>query len=226
MNMQRTKNRGMGALTIAFSASTVAFGIGGSGHSSANAALLPLTSFPSANDYINFVSTPAPASLPTGNVVYSEVTPFTLGILMGTISTTVYDDTPTSNTLDFVYKVTNANSVDPIKELTLSVIGSAVTTNVGYVTGAPATVDPTSADRQFGNIDWYFPDPNSISAGSDMLIVQTNSTTWSDGNGAVIDGSTANADVQVPGAGTTVPEPASLGLIAAGAGLLLRRRRA
>jgi len=220
MNMWRKKDRGISGVAFAIAGSVVAFGLFSG--SSADAALIPLPS----GTTLTFASTPAPAGLPTGPQVAFVSTPFSSGLLQGTLTTTIYDDTPTSSNLDFVYQLTNTGTGDSFDQLTLSTFQNTVTTNVGYDNGG-SNVDPTSADRGFGAVRWYFPSPASVSPGqsSDMLIVQTNSTTWNPGNGAVIDGGTANAVIDVPGAGSTVPEPASIALIALGSGMLLGRRR-
>src|SRR5579872_2688584 len=229
MNMSRTNQRGYLPIAFAIAASVVAFEWFSAPN--ANAALLGLT----ANQTIDFTVTPAVDNLglPTGPQVFSQSSSYGTAnwvnvggaILQGTLNSWVYDDTPTSNTLDFVYQLSNSGNGDSFKELTLSRFGTT-TTNVGYE--QTAATDHTGVDRNGPNvIDWYFANASGIAPGqsSDYLVNQTNATQYTVGTGSIIDGGTAVAQVQVPFAGNNVPEPASVGLIIVAAGMALGRRR-
>ncbi len=206
----------------AFAISALIVGFGGP---SARAALLPLL----PNTSINFGVTPAvdTLGLPTGpQVYYSGVETLVNNpgsALTGTLQSWVFDDTPTSNTLDFVYQVGNdPGSTDSYTELTISPFGT-FTTNVGY---QQTGVDPSGADRLGNNIiDWYFAGIGP-GASSDYLVIQTNATAYKMGSGEVIDDGTAGASATVPyGVSGGIPEPASATLAIAASGLILRRRR-
>lgn len=230
--MRHKFGQGTKGATFAISASLVGiglFGLGSFGGSIASAALLSLT----PGSSINFTSTPAPASLPTGALVASESFPLhDVGgaTLQGTLTSWVFDDTPSSSTLDFVYQLTNTGNGDSFNGLTLLPFHN-FTTNVGYQTGA---VDPSASDRSVNgqNIDWTFvgstAPTTSIGPGqsSDYLIIQTNATQWNaQGAASVIDGGTAQTGAEAPYLMPTVPEPASIGLIVMAGGMLMGRRR-
>lgn len=216
-------------VTIAFSASIV--GIGLLAGSAAQAALLPLV--PGAT--INFTATPAPAALPTGPMIASE--PFNLvdlggNPLTGTLTSEVFDDTPTSNMLDFVYILSNtggagSDSFNGLSLLPFKVPSMTFSTNVGYDNSGAEDIDPTSAGRSNDatTVTWTFA---SVSPGSttDYLIIQTNATQYNaNGNAQVVDGGIAGANADVPYLMPVLPEPASIGLVLLGGGMLLGRRR-
>jgi len=229
MNMWRKNLRGSRQVVFAIAASVVAFGL--MAPPSAHAALLGLT----PNQTIDFTVTPAvdTLGLPTGPQVFSESSSYGTAnwvnvggaILQGTLNSWVYQDTPSSSTLDFVYQLINTGSGDSFKELTLSRF-STFMTNVGYK--QTAATDPTAVDRNGTNvIDWFFANASGIAPGqsSDLLVIQTDATNYHIGTGSIIDGGTAVAQVQVPFAGNGVPEPGSVSLIIVAAGLALGRRR-
>lgn len=222
--MSRTIKRAVRRSLYAIAVSLVGFG-----GSIANAALLGLA----PNQTLDFTATPAvdTAGLPTGNLVFYEA-PQTLvnnpgSSLSGTLTSWVYDDTPSSNTLDFVYLLTNTGAAgsDSFKELTLSPF-STFMTNVGY---EQTGTDPTGADRVGHNtIDWYFSGSNTIGPGTstDYLVIQTSATTYNFGSGEVIDDGSAKAVAEAPYATTTnMPEPASMTLAVLAGVLVLGRRR-
>lgn len=224
MNMWHRIDQGTQRAAFAISASLV--GISLFAGSIANAALLPLA----PGGSINFASTPAPASLPTGPMVGSETFPLTdiAGApLTGTLTSEVFDDTPTSTSLDFVYLLSNTGNVntgDSFDGLSLVPFFN-FTTNVGYVAGG---VDPSSSDRAANGqtIDWGFT-TTTIGPGqsSDFLVIQTNATQFSQGSANIIDGGTAQTGAEAPFLMVGVPEPTSIGLVVLAGGMLLGRRR-
>lgn len=161
-------------------------------------------------------------------------------VFWGTIDSQVFSE-PAGDV--FVYKVTNnSNSTDALEHLTLSSFKS-YTTDADY-DGGTGDVGPQDAVRgQTSPTD--FGPPNvagttvafdfiTATAGAgiapgqttDYLIVETDSSSFTTGNGAVIDGAVGDAVVNVPsGAIVAVPEPASLSLIGITGGLILSRRR-
>jgi hypothetical protein len=225
MNMWHRMTRGVRRASFAISVSVVGIGLM---VSCANAALLPLA--PGGTDF--FTITPAPASLPTGAMIASETEPLvdTGGNpLVGSLTSEVFYDTPSSTTLDFVYVLSNTGTAgDDSFDGMSSLPFFNFTTNVGYQAGT-GTVDPFSANRSTNGqtIGWQFT-VNTIQPGqsTDYLIVQTNATQYN-GNGEanVIDGGTAETGAEAPYLMPSVPEPASAGLIAIAGGMLLGRRR-
>jgi hypothetical protein len=162
-------------------------------------------------------------------------------VFWGTIDSQVFSE-PAGDV--FVYKVkNNNNSTDALEHLTLSSF-KTYTTDADY-DGGTGDVGPQDATRgQTSPID--FGPPNvagstvafdfitasgggaGIAPGqtTDYLIVITDSSSYTTGNGALIDGAVGNAVVNVPsGAIVPVPEPASISLIGITGGLLLSRRR-
>jgi len=192
--------------------------------SSANAALIA----PGGT----YIFSPSDAELvPSGTVIKSQTNNFTgtngsSTVFTGSIESEVIADANTGDN-DFVYLVSNNTlSPDSIDRLSLDSF-AGFTTDVGYVSGG---TDPVFASRSIdGSIVGFNFDGNEIQPGasSDLLIVKTNSTSWVEGDGSVIDGGTGNAQVTVPtfSVNNGVPEPTTAALISAGSGLLMVRRR-
>jgi hypothetical protein len=219
--LEGRENKYRGA-TCAVAALLVVAGLGAT--KVANAALLVAGS--------NF-TTPTPESIPAGVVIQNQTENFTgtngsATVFTGTIQSEVIVDS-TSGDDDFVYQINNnPNSADSIERLSLDSFAS-FTLDVGYVSG---NTDPSYADRSIdGSIvgfNFLASDEIAPNTSSDFLVVKTNSSSWVEGNGALIDGGTGNADVTVPTFISTmgVPEPGTVALLMmTGGGLLLRRRR-
>jgi len=234
MKMSRTKGWGIRRTAVAISVSI--FGFSGLGHSTASAALLPLTTAPAPNSSYNFQSTPATAPYPFGGFTASDSSPIVytdpntlVQTTLGTLLSYVYPDGTGGE--EFVYQVQVAATVgDSFDSVTVSRFPSVVSTAVGY-NNPGTTVDPTNVQRTINNnVDWGFlvsPGNGSLGAGqtSDFLLVDTNSTGYMMGNGAIIDEITGDGTLEVPTNAIFVPEPASIGVIVLASGMLLGRRR-
>ncbi|MGD0461839.1 MAG: PEP-CTERM sorting domain-containing protein [Tepidisphaeraceae bacterium] len=190
-----------------------------------------------------------PAGLPTGDTLVpgaSETKPFTgynnVGgiVFQGTVTSQVYADPnePDWNVpgLDFVYQLSNnidgLTPDDPINRITLASFANFLT-DVDYL-GGTGDVAPTTADRSSAPagkiIGFNFPVSGGIvNPGQDStyLVVETNASTYTQGSASVIDGGTGSTGADTPVATVifTVPEPATLGLLAMVGGMLLGRRR-
>lgn len=212
------------------------------------ACLMPLISFDAAKAEVitsgqTLTSGFAAPSLPTGTVVASETEPFSGTLGSATISGSLFSEvlnvgSPTSPQYDFIYQVTNTGTAgdDSIARLSLSSF-TGFTTDVsdstvsiqGSLTSSVTASD--IADTGGSVIAFDFNDtPGQIPLGhtTDTLIVATDATTWTQGNGSLTDDAIANTEVVVPVYGilmSNVPEPGTIGLMAVAGGFLLSRRR-
>jgi hypothetical protein len=137
----------------------------------------------------------------------------------------VYTDT-VSGDLDFVYQLLNTTTgpADSLDRLSVSDYGG-FSTDVDYVPDLPE-IAPSSADRLGGVVGFNFTgDEIAPGESSDLLIVKTNSSQYTNGSGSIIDGDSASAIVNIPTGIVPAPEPASLGLLVAGGSMLMARRR-
>jgi hypothetical protein len=216
----RGSGRNIVRATIGFAALAAGFGI----VRSANAALLV-----PGGDVI-FTASDAEA-IPAGSVIQNQTNSFagTNGssiVFTGSIQSEVILDAVSGDD-DFVYQVANATgSPDSIDRLALQSY-AGFNTDVGYV---PGGTTPLYASRSTdGSVVGFNFDGNEIQPGSDsdFLVVKTNSTSWVEGDGSVIDGGTGNAQVTVPTfiVTTILPEPTTAALISIGGVLLMGRRR-
>ncbi len=190
---------------------------------SANAALLAPggTQFP--------VST-VPQASGSFVILASGVSPMTAATFTGNVYWVVWSNDSSSpfglSGVNFAYIVANdSTSPNSIGRFEVNGFGSAQT-DVGYYNGTGTAV-PSIADRDstpFGVVGYTFASflTGMIAPGtaSEDLTIRTDSTSWTFGDAAIIDGSIAN--VPVP---AIIPAPgvagiAGLGLLAAG-----RRRR-
>jgi hypothetical protein len=159
-------------------------------------------------------------------------------VFWGTIDSMVFSE-PTGDV--FVYQVTNSShSTDALEHVTLSSF-SSYTTNANY-DGGTGDVGPQDATR---GLTSPTDGPPSVAAptvafdfingglgsgiapglDTDYLIVETDSSSYTTGNAAIIDGAVGDASVNVPsGSIVEVPEPASLSILGIAGGMLLSRR--
>jgi len=171
-----------------------------------------------------------------GTLLASLNAPFTTGAYTGALRAAVVRNE--TNTLDFYYQVTNdATSLTSLgRETNFNFSGfntsvffrtdNAPAVGGGFVTG---TETPDTADRDNGGVVGFnFLTGATGSSGkidpgetSSILVVRTNATLFAPGISSVINGSGTSVTTFQP----VIPEPASLGLLTAGALLALRRRR-
>lgn len=185
----------------------------------------------------NGTVTPTAANPAPGAVLASVSAPFTTGAFSGTLTSAVVQN---GSTLDFYYQVANsANSLTSLGRETnfnFSGFNTSVffrTDNAGGAGGFVAgTETPDTADRDNGGVVGFnFTSGTPTGGGSgkidpgetsSILVVRTNATLFAPGISSVINGGAASVTTFAP----VIPEPASLGLLGAATGLVLRRRRA
>ncbi len=167
----------------------------------------------------------------------------TAGTNMGTIESAVYDD---GGTLDFYYQVTNdPTSATALARLTATNFANFATdagyrTDGGTLTGTtftngmqiPVTADSNSTGSVIG-FSFYPPTTPTPEIGpgqaSVVLVISTDATAFMAGNASIIDGGTDTVAAFQPTVASSVPEPASMGLLGlgliavAGVGRRLRR---
>ena len=174
---------------------------------------------------------------PAGGTLLASVNaPFTTAAFTGSLRSAVVQNE--NNTLDFYYQVSNdANSLTSLgRETNFSFTGfntsvffrtdAAPAIGGGFVAG---TETPDTADRDNGGVVGFNfltgatgasgkIDPGEISS---ILVIRTDATLFAPGVSSVINGAGTSVTTFMP----VIPEPASLGLLASGAMLALRRRR-
>jgi hypothetical protein len=190
----------------------------------------------------------APGTDP-GTLLADEINNFSFsttgGTTSGTIESAVYMEA--GGTLDFYYQVFNsANSSTAIARLTATSFSSQVNdVSTGYrVDGSslsgttfqdgmvPPVTGDLNADGTVVGFSFQPPDSAKVAPGmtSNVLVVSTNATSFTQGNVSVIDGGTATVLGYQPTPSSTTPEPTSFLLLGGGllalSGLSRLRRRA
>lgn len=178
----------------------------------------------------------SPGTLLAGviNPAFSIINAQGISVATGTLSAAVYRNS--TGTLDFYYQVSNnAGSADPVERETnfsfllalpewLTAVGfrtdGGSATLPGFAAGA---VNPSFGDRsQNGDtVGFQFgPTGPAILPGqrSQVLVVSTDATNFTQGSSNVIDGGVATVLTFRPAPASTIPEPASFALL--GGGLL------
>jgi len=178
-----------------------------------------------------------PPGTPAGTLLASLVSPYafttTAGTTSGSLTTAVYREP--AGTLDFYYQIQNAAGSATAIDRETSVNFGSFGTSVGYRTDGSSlpggefvngnSAAPFSADRNVtGSVVGFTfspPETAKIQPGttSVTLVISTDSTAFTAGNATIIDGGAQTLAAFQPAA---VPEPASLGLLAAGALFLTR----
>ncbi|MGB7158281.1 MAG: PEP-CTERM sorting domain-containing protein [Tepidisphaeraceae bacterium] len=171
-----------------------------------------------------------------GTVVATSSQPVAALTFTGTLTSSVISgDTSNpfngSGGLTFVYQFTNTDTdatPTSVTRLTVSEFTTFIT-DMSFVFNASLTA-PTLADRSASGdvIGFSFLNPPAGQGKVDpgdtttLLVVQTTATSFAPSIASIINGTTAQVPSFAPAA---VPEPATAGLLGAGAVALLRRRR-
>jgi len=207
------------------------------GASSASATLLAPNGSTFTQDYTSLPSGTTLIAESVQNIVDNTIGSVNYGSIGGTLDSAVLLDGATGH-YDFIYQLT-ANSLDSsgYENLAVSSFATPVTTDVSYLTTAPAvvgltnfvngTVAPFATVRSGGagvSLTWDFI-PNFTAASTYTLVVKTNANTYQTTIDQVNDTDTYQATALVP-----VPEPSCLaglvGLVSVGGvGIVWPRKR-
>ena len=187
------------------------------------------------------------APLPPGSGIPAVVEPFvgngglvgaltsnlSNGVVAATITSQVYLNdgaNPLAPGLTFVYTVTNTGT-DTLERVNFNSF-AGFSTDAGYSVANLPTADPSTVTRSTiaqdngalvgFNFDTLVGQPTLAPGATTVLIVNSNALAFTPGVGNIIDGSIASGPVLTP---LPAPEPASLGLMAMGGLLMLRKRR-
>jgi len=164
--------------------------------------------------------------------------PFSNANESGTVLAAVISD-PTNpfgaGNLDFVYQIdNNTGSLDGLERLVATTF-TGYATNVGYATNGAVlsngfvdgTIAPGGADRPFANeVRFNFGTPNTVAPGtsSELLVIKTNSTMFTTGSVAIIDGLSTNLSGFSP-SGDPTPEPSMTLFVGAGLAAVVALRK-
>jgi len=164
----------------------------------------------------------------SGTVIHTETDPFNSGTFLGSLTSTVYQQS--NGNLVFVYQFSNANiqGADGITAFTVAgynyLSANADDQTVGGdVSPNEVSRNPASGGGVNDTINFLFPAAAPVLPGqtSDLLVVDTNATNWYEGSASLIGSLPANVQAPAP-----VPEPATMAVLATGLiGLLYRPGR-
>ena len=219
MGVEIMRRRTLSKLSAAAAVVTALLGLA----PASRAALLP------PGGFLGPAPTGEPNDLGPGSaVVGTTTTPFSsAGFFTGSLTTTVYTDTTNpfgAGKLTFVYQVTNnAGSNNPLTRLSVDSY-AGFQTDASYISPggwAPGSIDRPSAAVVGFNFGVGGPGALPANTTSAQLVVQTDATTFGPAAVQVLGGGQAN---DIASYAPAVPEPASLGLIAAAGVFALRRR--
>lgn len=201
---------------LALAVAAIGLGLGMAGTASATI-LLP-GSGPLAVDVL--------AAAPGGTVLASAINPVTTPLWSGTARAAVVQTAPGA-TLDFYYQVTNnANSTDSLGRVTAATFPNTVTTSVFQTAAAfgpfiAANQASSGGDRGGAGVVGFQFEPGATFTGkidpgetSDILIIRTNATAFTNGFMGILDGTGVTAAAFQPSA--VIPEPGTLALLASG----------
>jgi len=176
------------------------------------------------------VSTPGTVTLAGLDPVYSELVPFVSdnGGFGGTLISSVYSD-PSTGGMDFTYQIEAATGyTDSIHSVSVDFY-FGYSTNLDYVSGSGVVTYDSAVLSLAGPGDYITLDCSTagIAPGdtSDTIVVKTNATQYDqEGDTAFIDGGGVTVNSLEPAGPVVVPEPMSLGLLAAGGVICAARR--
>lgn len=158
----------------------------------------------------------------TGSVPFIGLNAFNVPVFTGSVDTKVISDI---GGLDFVYQFSDdSGSVDSIQRLTAGGY-SGYTTDADYISGTGAAAPFLVSRSTNGDvIGFSFLSSAAVGPGqhSDILFIKTDATNFAPSAVSFSDGGTGSASSFAP---VTVPEPASLAVVAMGFGAMAMRRR-
>jgi hypothetical protein len=164
----------------------------------------------------------------SGTAIHTETDPFSSGTFVGSLTSTVYQQS--NGDLDFVYQFTNNNipDADPIVAFTVSgynyLFANADDQTVASdVSPYQVSRNPVDGSGLNDTINFNFPNATPVNPGqtSDLLVIDTTATNWYEGSASLQDSLTANVQAPAP-----VPEPATAAILTTGIlGLLYRPGR-
>ena len=164
-------------------------------------------------------------------VASTGATPFAGGAFSGTITQSIWQESALANPLGgltFTYRLTTNTGAGftPIERVT-GFNFSGFGTDATYLLTTLSDQAPTKFTRNFtGSVVGFEFEPPAVSfdpgESTALIVIRTNAPAYTAGTANIIDGSTATVAAYAP-----IPEPAAIGLLSLGAGVLLlwRQRR-